>query len=103
MSKDIAADGRDTTGWCHGFKPHLLCNGYGEVMTFRLTKADVDDRDARVWNVSVRNFMARSLPIGNTLGGNSLKNSSIAAYTPSRVESGDEESMQSPWETTDKF
>ncbi len=27
--KDIAADGRNTMGWCHGFKLHLLYNGCG--------------------------------------------------------------------------
>ncbi len=62
--KDIAADGRGTTGWCHGFMLHLLCNDCGEVMTFCLTGvdtgADVDGRDARAWNVPLKSFMARS-------------------------------------------
>ena len=38
-------------GWCHGFKLHLLCNNSGEVITFCLTGANVDDRDSRVWTV----------------------------------------------------
>ncbi|SDG21285.1 Transposase DDE domain-containing protein, partial [Bacteroidales bacterium KHT7] len=29
----------------------LLCNDCGEVITFCLTGANVDDRDSRVWNV----------------------------------------------------
>ena len=47
----IAKDGKGTMGWCHGFKLHLLCNDSGEVITFCLTGANVDDRDERVWNV----------------------------------------------------
>ena len=38
-------------GWCHGFKLHLLCNDSGEVITFCLTGANVDDRGSRVWTV----------------------------------------------------
>ena len=37
-------------GWCHGFKLHLLCNELGDVLTFCLTSANVDDRDLRVWS-----------------------------------------------------
>ncbi|MFC2378015.1 MAG: transposase [Segatella oulorum] len=42
---------KGTMGWCYGFKLHLLCNDSGEVITFCLTGANVDDRDSRVWNV----------------------------------------------------
>lgn len=47
--KRLAKDGKGTMGWCHGFKLHLLCNDTGEVITFCLTGANVDDRDNRVW------------------------------------------------------
>ena len=47
----LAKDGKGTMGWCHGFKLHLLCNDSGEVITFCLTGANVDDRDSRVWTV----------------------------------------------------
>ena len=47
----LAKNGKGTMGWCHGFKLHLLCNDSGEVITFCLTGANVDDRDSRVWNV----------------------------------------------------
>ena len=47
----LAKSGKGTMGWCHGFKLHLLCNDSGEVMTFCLTGANVDDRDSRVWTV----------------------------------------------------
>ena len=46
-----AKSGKGTMGWCHGFKQHLLCNDSGEVITFCLTGANVDDRDSRVWTV----------------------------------------------------
>ena len=47
----LAKDGKGTMGWCHGFKLHLLCNDSGEVITFCLTGANVDDRDSRGWTV----------------------------------------------------
>ena len=47
----LAKNGKGTMGWCQGFKLHLLCNDSGEVITFCLTGAKVDDRDSRVWNV----------------------------------------------------
>ena len=47
----LAKNGKGTMGWCHGFKLHLLCNDSGEVITFCLTEANVDDRDSKVWNV----------------------------------------------------
>ena len=47
----LAKSGKGTMGWCHGFKLHLLCNDSGEVITFSLTGANLDDRDSRVWTV----------------------------------------------------
>ena len=47
----LAKDGKGTMGWCHGFKLHLMCNDRGEIITFCLTGANVDDRDVRVWEV----------------------------------------------------
>ncbi|WP_028897917.1 IS982 family transposase [Prevotella sp. HUN102] len=47
----FAKSGKGTMGWCHGFKLHLLCNDTGEVITFCLTPANVDDREQRVWSV----------------------------------------------------
>ena len=47
----LAKNGKGTMGRCHGFKLHLLCNDSGEVITFCLTGANVDDRDSRVWNI----------------------------------------------------
>ena len=47
----LAGSDKGTMEWCHGFKLHLLCNDSGEVITFYLTGANVDDRDRRVWTV----------------------------------------------------
>ena len=49
--KGIVKDGKGTMGWCHGFKLHLVCNDRGEIITFCLTPANVDDRDLGVWKV----------------------------------------------------
>ena len=47
----LAKSGKGTMEWCNGFKFHLLCNDSGEVITFCLTGANVDNRDRRVWTV----------------------------------------------------
>ena len=48
--KDYATRGKSTMGWYFGFKLHLICNERGEILNFMLTKANVDDRDANVFN-----------------------------------------------------
>lgn len=57
--KGVATDGRGTMGWCHGFKLHLMCNDSGEIITFCLTGANVDDRDGRVWTVFARELYGK--------------------------------------------
>jgi hypothetical protein len=42
--KDIAARGKTSTGWFFGFKLHIVINNKGEIMNFRLTKGNTDDR-----------------------------------------------------------
>ena len=58
----LAKNGKGTMGWCHGFKLYLLCNEMGDVLTFCLTPANVDDRNPRVWRVFTKvlysNFFA---------------------------------------------
>ena len=55
----FAADGKGTMGWCHGFKLHFVCNDSGEILTFCLTPANVDDRDPRVWKVFCRDLFGK--------------------------------------------
>jgi Transposase DDE domain len=40
----LARWGRNSMGWCYGFKLHLLINDIGELLACRLTAANVDDR-----------------------------------------------------------
>ena len=40
----LARWGRNSLGWCYGFKLHLLINDVGELLACRLTAANVDDR-----------------------------------------------------------
>ncbi len=42
--KDIAKKGKSTVGWFFGFKLHLAVNEKGELLSFMLTPANVDDR-----------------------------------------------------------
>jgi hypothetical protein len=41
----VAKRGKSSTGWFYGFKLHLVINDMGEILTFALTPANVDDRD----------------------------------------------------------
>jgi hypothetical protein len=45
--KNIAEVGKSTMGWFFGFKLHLIINDKGEILSFYLTKGNVDDRDAK--------------------------------------------------------
>src|SRR5690554_2676133 len=43
--KDIAQVGKSTMGWFYGFKLHLVINDKGEILSFTITQANVDDRE----------------------------------------------------------
>lgn len=43
--KDIATTGKSTMGWFHGFKLHIVINDKGELLSFPVTQANVDDRE----------------------------------------------------------
>lgn len=45
--KGIAEVGKSTMGWFFGFKLHLIINDKGEILSFYLSKGNVDDRNAR--------------------------------------------------------
>lgn len=42
--KDVARKAKSSTGWFYGFKLHLVINDKGEVMAFKITAGNVDDR-----------------------------------------------------------
>lgn len=46
--EDLAARGKSSTGWFYGFKLHLAINDEGEILSFCLTPANVDDRNWKV-------------------------------------------------------
>ena len=42
--KNEAGRGKSSTGWLYGFKLHLLIDECGELLSFRITRGNVDDR-----------------------------------------------------------
>ena len=42
--KDVAGRGKSSTGWFYGFKLHLMADGCGEILSFSITRGNVDDR-----------------------------------------------------------
>ena len=42
--KQIARRGKTSMGWFYGFKLHLVVNDQGELLAFRITPGNVDDR-----------------------------------------------------------
>jgi len=42
--KGLAQRGKNSMGWFYGFKLHLIINDMGELLDFRLTPGNVDDR-----------------------------------------------------------
>lgn len=41
----MATTGKSTMGWFNGFKLHIIINGKGELLSFAVTQANVDDRE----------------------------------------------------------
>ena len=44
--KTLAKRSKDSVGWYYGFKLHLLINHLGEIISFRITPANIDERVA---------------------------------------------------------
>jgi len=42
--KDLAQRGKTSLGWFYGFKLHLIINDQGELLAFKVTPGNVDDR-----------------------------------------------------------
>lgn len=43
--KDIAQVGRSTMGWFYGFKLHIVISDRGQILSFAVTQANIDDRE----------------------------------------------------------
>jgi len=54
--KGIAAKGKSTMGWFFGFKLHLIINDKGELLSFYLTKGNVDDRNIELMTMTKEVF-----------------------------------------------
>ena len=46
--RSVAERGQCSIGWFYGFKLHLIINDRGEILSFYLTKGNVDDRNIKV-------------------------------------------------------
>ena len=59
VMKSYASKGRATMGWFYGFKLHLIINDRGELISFYLTKANVDDRNLKVITCLTENVFGK--------------------------------------------
>ena len=57
--KDVAAKGKSTMGWFFGFKLHLIINDRGELLSFYLTKGNVDDRNIEVITAMTKDIFGK--------------------------------------------
>lgn len=57
--KDVAERGRCSMGWFFGFKLHLIINDKGELMSFYLSKANVDDRNIKILSDMTQNIFGK--------------------------------------------
>lgn len=55
----FAERGKTSTGWFFGFKLHLIINDKGEILSFYLTKANVDDRNFKVLKSMTENLFGK--------------------------------------------
>tara|TARA_R110002050_G_scaffold9077_2_gene32136 strand:- start:1507 stop:2409 length:903 start_codon:yes stop_codon:yes gene_type:complete len=57
--KGIAAKGKSTMGWFFGFKLHLIINDKGELLSFYLTKGNVDDRNIELMTAMTKEVFGK--------------------------------------------
>lgn len=52
VAKYLAHKSKSTMGWFYGFKLHIICNTLMQILSFRITRGNTDDRKglARMWN-----------------------------------------------------
>jgi hypothetical protein len=52
VAKNIAKKSKSSMGWFYGFKLHIVCNELMQILNFRITSGNVDDRKglAMIWN-----------------------------------------------------
>ena len=57
--KSVAERGFTSIGWFYGFKLHLIINDKGEILSFYLTKGNVDDRNFKVMKSLTENIFGK--------------------------------------------
>jgi hypothetical protein len=57
--RGLAERGKSSMGWFYGFKLHLVCNERGELLSFYLTKGNVDDRNPKHIKVLCENLFGK--------------------------------------------
>jgi hypothetical protein len=57
--KKVAERGFCSIGWFFGFKLHLIINDRGEILSFFLTKGNVDDRDLKVMESMTKDMFGK--------------------------------------------
>ena len=52
VAKHIAQKSKSSMGWFYGFKLHIICNELMQILNFRITPGNVDDRKGleMIWN-----------------------------------------------------
>lgn len=57
--RGFAEKGKSSMGWFFGFKLHLIINDKGEILSFYLTKGNVDDRDIKVLTTMTKDIFGK--------------------------------------------
>jgi hypothetical protein len=57
--KGLAEKGKSTMGWFFGFKLHLIINDKGEILSFYLTKGNVDDRNIELMTAMTKEVFGK--------------------------------------------
>lgn len=57
--KSVAERGQCSIGWFFGFKLHLIINDKGEILSFYLTKGNVDDRNIKALTKMTENLFGK--------------------------------------------
>jgi hypothetical protein len=55
----LAKRGKSSTGWFFGFKLHIVINDRGEILSFCITPANVDDKDWSVMSRLTKNLFGK--------------------------------------------
>lgn len=57
--KGVAERGQCSIGWFYGFKLHLIINDKGEILSFYVTKGNVDDRNIKLMTSMTENIFGK--------------------------------------------